>query len=215
MYIPKHFEEPRKEVLHNLIRTRPLATLITVSSHGLEANHVPLHLAEDGSPLGTLRGHVARANPIWTDNANNMEALAIFHGPNAYISPSWYPSKKETGKVVPTWNYVAVHAYGVLRAIDDASWLRSQLESFTAQQEAAFDHPWHVSDAPREYTETMIAAIVGIELEITRLQGKWKMSQNQSPLNRKGASQGLRQRGSREDLDIAALIEETRKNPNS
>ena len=120
MYTPKHFEEPRTEVMHELMRARPLATLVTLTSNGLNANHIPLHLVDTPAPFGTLRGHVARANPLWSDFAKDVEVLAIFHGPDSYITPSWYATKQETGKVVPTWNYAVVHAYGTLRIVDDA-----------------------------------------------------------------------------------------------
>ena len=141
MYIPKHFAEPRVDVLHQLIRTRSLSTLVTLSSSGLNANHIPLHLSPEPSPFGTLRGHVARANPIWNDLNKDLEALAIFHVPDAYVTPSWYPSKVETGKVVPTWNYAVAHAYGTLRVVDDPTWLRCHLEELTAHNEAAFSEP--------------------------------------------------------------------------
>lgn len=207
MYIPKHFDEPRTEVLHALMRSRPLATLVTLSSAGLNANHIPLHLSNEPAPLGTLRGHVARANPLWSDLAQGVEALAIFHGPDAYVTPSWYPTKAETGKAVPTWNYAVAHAYGTLRVFDDASWLRAHLESLTARHEAAFDEPWRLSDAPRDYIEKMIWAVVGIEIVISRLLGKWKVSQNQTPQNRAGVVRGLGEIGSADTLEMAALIE--------
>lgn len=206
MYIPKHFDQPDIPVLHDLIRSRPLSTVVTLSSGGLDANHIPLHLSAEPSPLGTLRGHVARANPIWSDLAQDVEALAIFHGPDAYITPSWYPTKAETGKAVPTWNYAVAHAYGRLRVIDDPSWLRTHLEALTAQHEAAFEKPWQLSDAPLDYAEKLMGAVVGIEIVITRLQGKWKASQNQPPQNRTGAIRGLEESGSPEALAMAALI---------
>lgn len=207
MYIPKHFDEPRTEVLHELMRARPLATLVTHGPDGLDANHIPLHLSPEPAPLGALRGHIARANPLHTLCDDGHQALAIFHGPDAYITPSWYPTKAETGKAVPTWNYAVVHAYGTLRVIDDSAWLRAHLETLTDQQEAAFPDPWHVADAPSEYTERLIEAIVGIELEITRLSGKWKASQNQPAQNRAGVVQGLRACGEAEALAMAELVE--------
>ena len=207
MYIPKHFEESRVEVLHELIRARPLSTLVTLSSGGLNANHIPLYLAKEPAPLGTLRGHVARANPMWSDLAKDVEALAIFHGPDVYITPTWCPTKAETGKVVPTWNYAVAHAYGPLRVIDDASWLRAQLETLTAHNEVAFAEPWRVSDAPHDFIEELIGAIVGIEIVISRLSGKWKTSQNQPPQNQAGVIRGLRETGKAEALEMAALIE--------
>lgn len=212
MYIPKHFEEPRVEVLHELIRARPLSTLVTLSSGGLDANHIPLLLAAEPAPLGTLRGHVARANPIWSDFAAEVEVLAVFHGPDAYVTPSWYATKAETGKVVPTWNYAVAHAYGRLRIIDDAAWLLAHLDALTASNEAAFAAPWQLSDAPPDFTEKLIGAVVGIEIVITRLIGKWKASQNQPPQNRAGVVSALRTSGSAEALAMAALVEEAKNN---
>jgi transcriptional regulator len=207
MYVPKQFEEPRVDVMHELIRARPLATLVTLSASGLNANHIPLHLSEAPAPFGTLRGHVARANPLLNDLATDVEALAVFHGPDAYITPSWYATKKETGKVVPTWNYAVVHAYGFLRVVDDAAWLRAQLETLTAYNEASFPEPWAVSDAPREHVEKIMAAIVGVEIVITKLLGKWKVSQNQPSQNQAGVVAGLRASGLPHALAMAALVE--------
>lgn len=207
MYIPKQFDEPRTEVLHALMRTRPLATLVTHGPDGLEANHIPLHLAPEPAPLGALRGHIARANPLHAQCDDGHQALAIFHGPQAYITPTWYPTKAETGKVVPTWNYVVVQVYGTLRVIDDSAWLRAHLETLTDEHEAALPDPWHVADAPSEYTDRLIEAIVGIELTITRLVGKWKTSQNQPAQNRAGVAQGLRACGEPDAVAMAALVE--------
>ncbi len=207
MYIPRHFDEPRVEVQHQLIRARPFATLVTLSSAGLNADHIPLHLSGEPAPFGSLRGHVARANPLWSDLVPEVEALAIFHGPHTYVSPSWYPTKAETGKVVPTWNYVVVHAYGKLRVVDDASWLRALLEELTAEHERGFARPWRVSDAPREFTEKMMTAIVGIEMVVTRLSGKWKTSQNQPLENQAGVVQALHACGDPDALQMAALVE--------
>ena len=212
MYIPKHFEEPSIEVMHELIRARPLATLVTLSSSGLNANHIPLHLADVSLPFGILQGHVARSNPMWSDFAKDIEVLAVFQDSNAYISPSWYATKKETGKVVPTWNYAVVHAYGSLRVIDDASWVRAQLEAFTAHNEAAFPEPWAVSDAPHDFTEKLIEAIVGIEIVVTKLSGKWKVNQNQPPLNQASVIQGLRASDERDAASMAELVEAGAKN---
>ncbi|MCX6547093.1 MAG: FMN-binding negative transcriptional regulator [Acidobacteria bacterium] len=206
MYLPPHFAEPSLEVMHDLIRANPLSTLVTLSSEGLNANHIPLHLSADPTPFGTLHGHVARSNPIWRDMAREVEVLAIFHGPETYITPAWYPTKAETGKVVPTWNYSVVHAYGMIRVIEDTSWLRSNLETLTAHNEAAFSNPWRVSDAPRDYIENLLGAIVGIELIITRLFGKSKTSQNQPPQNQAGVILGLRKSDNEEALRMAALV---------
>lgn len=207
MYIPKNFDEPRVDVLHELIRAQPLATLITLSSNGLNANHIPFHLSEGPSVFGTLRGHVARSNSVWSNCVTDVEALAVFQGPNAYITPSWYPTKSENGKAVPTWNYVVAHAYGTLRVIDDASWLRAHLEALTAHNESTFSEQWRVSDAPHDFIEKMIAAVVGIEIEITRLIGKWKVSQNQPSQNRSGVVQGLRSITSTDASEMAVLVE--------
>ena len=213
MYLPRHFEEQNVDVMHELIRARPLATVVTLSSGGLNANHIPLLLSASPAPFGTLQGHVARANPLLADLAGGGEALAIFHGPDAYITPSWYATKKETGKVVPTWNYAVVHAYGVLRAVDDAAWLRAQLEGLTAHNEAAFAAPWSVSDAPPDYIQTMMKAIVGIEMIVTRLIGKWKTSQNQPAQNRAGVIDGLRAGTQADALIMAELVEARAKSP--
>lgn len=212
MYIPKQFEEPRVDVMHELIRAQPLATLVTLSSGGLNANHIPLHLSESPAPFGTLQGHVARANPMLSDLTSNIESLAVFHGPNAYISPSWYVTKKETGKVVPTWNYVVVHAYGFLRVVDNAAWLRAQLEDLTTHNEASFAEPWAVSDAPHEHIEKIMAGIVGIEMVITKLSGKWKVSQNQPAQNQASVVAGLKASGLPDALAMAALVEVGAKN---
>lgn len=212
MYIPKQFEEQRVDVMHELIRARPLATLVTLSSGELNANHIPLHLSESPAPFGTLRGHVARANPMLADLTNNIESLAMFHGPNAYITPSWYATKKETGKVVPIWNYAVVHAYGFLRVVDNAAWLRAQLEDLTTHNEASFSEPWAVSDAPRQHIEKMIAGIVGIEMVITKLSGKWKVSQNQPAQNQASVVAGLKGSVLPDALAMAALVEAGAKN---
>lgn len=208
MYIPKQFDEPRVDVMHELIRAHPLATLVTHSSSGLNANHIPLNLCESPAPYGMLRGHVARANQLLGDVTSGTEALAVFHGPNAYITPSWYATKKETGKVVPTWNYAAVHAYGLLRVVDDALWLRAQLDALTAHNEASFPEAWAVSDAPPDYIERIMEAIVGVEMVITKLLGKWKVSQNQPSQNQASVVSGLKASGRPESEAMAALVEE-------
>lgn len=212
MYIPKQFEETRVGVLHQLIRARPLATFVTTSENGLNANHIPFHLVEAPLPLGALQGHVARANPILEDFKNNTEVLAVFHGPDTYITPSWYATKKETGKVVPTWNYAVVHAYGYVRVVDDASWLRAQLESLTKHNESAFAQPWAVSDAPPDFIETLSGHIVGFEMVITRVYGKWKVSQNQPPQNQASIVEGLKASGQQESIAMAMLVETVTKN---
>ena len=205
MYSPKHFEESRIEVMHDLIQGHPLATLITMSADGLNADHITLSIKIDGSPFGTLVGHVARSNPLL--NNTSVEILVVFQGPNAYISPSWYATKNQTGKVVPTWNYAVVHAYGTLRVIDNPLWLRAQLETLTKQHETNFPKPWAVSDAPQEFTERLISSIIGIEIPITRLLGKWKVSQNQPPSNRAGVVTGLSTIDKQDAKSMATLVQ--------
>jgi len=205
MYLPGHFAETRAEVLHDLMRAHPFATLVTQGGKGLNADHLPLHLAADIAPCGALQGHVARANPLWRDAAD-CEVLVIFQGPQAYVTPSWYATKRADGKAVPTWNYVVVHARGRLRAIDDSAWLRAQLETLVAEHEAGFAEPWQIGDAPPDYIEKMLKAIVGIEIVISELGGKWKTSQNQPEINRAGVVDGLREQGTEDALRMAALV---------
>ena len=207
MYLPRHFEETRPAVLHALMRARPLATLVAGDgAGGFDADHIPLYLDPAAGPHGVLRGHVARANPLWRAVGAGAPALAVFQGDDAYISPSWYPSKREHGKAVPTWNYVVVHARGTLRAIDDAAWLRGLLETLTAEHEAGLPQPWSIADAPADFIEKMVAAVVGIELPVEQLTGKWKVSQNQPAANRAGAAQGLLERGQAGPAAMARLV---------
>ena len=173
------------------MRERPFAALVTVGAGGLTANHIPLLLDPTAGPYGTLRGHLARANPQWSDFSVETPALVMFTGPDAYISPNWYPSKQEHGKVVPTWNYVAVHAYGTLEIHQDPEWLRGLVTQLTETNEAQFASPWAVSDAPADFIDGMLKAIVGVEIRIDRLEGKWKQSQNRSAADREGAAAGL------------------------
>lgn len=198
MYIPKQFEASNIEVMHELIRARPLATLVTLNAHGLEANHIPLALATEPAPYGVLSGHIGRANPLWQEHPSDTDVLVIFHGAESYISPSWYASKAESGKVVPTWNYVSVQAKGKLRVVHDASWIRAQLEALTAHNEAGFEHPWAVADAPQDFTGKLLEALVGIEIAITDLKGKWKVSQNRSVQDRASVTDGLLRQGQHE-----------------
>lgn len=191
MYLPKHFEETRVEVLHGFIRAYPLGALVTQTPGGFEANHIPFEVDPDPKPFGSLRGHVARANPLWRQAAPTAEALVIFQGPDAYISPSWYPTKRTTGKVVPTWNYAVVHAHGVPRFIDDPAWLRAFVERLTDRHEARRREPWKVTDAPADYIDKQVGAVIGLEIPITRLIGKWKVSQNRPPKDRAGVVEGL------------------------
>ena len=206
MYVPAHFAETRTEVLHQLICTRPLAALVTLGPEGLNANHMPFEIEPDPVPFGTLRGHVARGNPVWHDFSKDLEALLIFQGPKAYISPSWYPTKQETGKVVPTYNYMVVHAYGPLRIIEDRAWLRGLVDRLTNRFEAAGPQSWKITDAPRDYIETMLGAIVGIEIPVTRLVGKWKTSQNRPAVDRAGVVKGLREIDDRDAATMASVV---------
>jgi transcriptional regulator len=206
VYIPKQFEESRVDVMHELIRAHPLATLVTHSSGGLHANHIPVYLSGSPAPYGALQGHIARANPLLGEITEGIETLAIFPGPNSYITPSWYATKKETGKVVPTWNYAVVHAYGVLRVVDNAPWLRAQLNALTDHNESYFPEPWAVSDAPPEHMERNMAAVVGVEMVITKLLGKWKVSQNQPTHNQASVISGLKASGRPESEAMAALV---------
>lgn len=166
MYTPSHFQQRDIGQMHALITARPLATLVTLSNGGLDANHIPLHLSPSEGEFGTLRGHVARANPMWRELPPDGQALAIFHGPESYISPGWYPTKRETGEAVPTWNYAVVHARGALEVAKDSAWLSAHLESFTDARESGFPEPWAVTDAPAEFIERLVGAVVGIELVI-------------------------------------------------
>lgn len=208
MYVPKHFEETRLDVLGRLIHDHPLAALVTLGREGLSANHIPLELDPAPAPLGTLRGHVARANPVWRDFSRDVEALAIFQGPQAYISPAWYETKRETGKVVPTYNYIVVHAYGPLRIVEDRAWLRRLVERLTNRHEAGRPEPWKVTDAPAEYIEQMLGAIIGIEIPLTRLVGKWKVSQNRPEVDRDGVVSAL---GEMDDQDARAMSDLVKK----
>lgn len=208
MYVPSHFEETRTEVLHRLIREHSQAALVTLGSGGLTANHIPFELDPDPAPFGTLRGHVARANPVWQDFAKDMEALVVFQGPQAYISPSWYETKKQNGKVVPTYNYIVVHAHGTLRAVQDQAWLRDLVERLTNRFEGRRAEPWRVTDAPGEFVEKLLGAIVGLEMPVSRLIGKWKLSQNRPQVDRDGVVKGLSESGDAEQLAMARLVDE-------
>ncbi len=187
MYLPSHFEQHDPAALQTLMRDHPLATLVSQQAGGITADAIPL--AFDATSH-TLRGHVARANPLWRE-ASGQPVLAVFNGPQAYITPSWYPSKADTHKVVPTWNYALVHAHGVLRAVEDAPWLHALVTGLTAHHEAPRATPWAVADAPDDYVQQMLRAIVGIEIPVDRLVGKWKFSQNRSDADRLGVAAGL------------------------
>ncbi|MDE0539290.1 MAG: FMN-binding negative transcriptional regulator [Rhodospirillales bacterium] len=206
MYQQHHFQEERLGVMHDLIRAHPLATLVSYSKDGLAANHIPFVLHTDLSERGTLRGHVAKGNPIWKGYDKSVEVLAVFQGPQHYVTPAWYPSKKEHGRTVPTWNYVVVHAYGPMTVVDDLDWLLEHLQTLTSQHEKGRDQPWAVSDAPKDYIDRMLKGIIGLELPITRLEGKWKVSQNRLEKDREGVVQGLRSEGTTSAALMADLV---------
>jgi transcriptional regulator len=208
MYIPHHFREERSHVLQELIRTHSLATLVTLGPEGLLANHLPMILDIEPAPWGTLRGHLARANPQWRESRTDVAALAIFQGPAAYISPSWYPSKAQHGRVVPTYNYVVVHARGLLRVVEDPEWLRQHLRALTSQHEAAFAEPWSIDDAPAEYINQLLETIVGIEIRVAALEGKWKVSQNRPAADRSAVVDSLRATGNPTNHAMARFITE-------
>jgi transcriptional regulator len=206
MYVPSHFEETRIETLHSLIQAYPLGTLVTLTAQGLEASHIPFEIDPAPAPFGTLRCHVARVNSIWKDFSRDIQALAVFHGVDAYISPSWYPTKYDSGKVVPTWNYAVVHAYGPLQVIEDRQWLRQFVERLTSRHESGRSNPWKVSDAPADYIDQLLGTIVGIEMPIARLIGKWKVSQNRPARDQAGAVEGLLELDTEESRLMADLI---------
>lgn len=206
MYVPEHFEETRVTVLHDLIHEHPLGALVTATEKGLDANHIPFLIHAEPAPNGTLHAHVARANPLWREATSGLDSLVIFQGPQIFVSPSWYPTKQETGKVVPTWNYVVVHAHGRLRFVDDPAWVRLHLEELTSTHEGRRAVPWKVTDAPADYIDKMVGAVIGIEIPISRLVGKWKVSQNRPDRDRDGVVQGLMREGSPTALDVADLV---------
>jgi transcriptional regulator len=203
VYIPPHFKEDRIDMLHAAISSSGLATLVTLTADGLIASHVPMLLDPDPAPFGTLLGHVARPNPQGRGAVPGVEALAIFQGPDAYITPSWYATKRENGKVVPTWNYVTVHAYGPVAFFNDTERLRAVVTRLTERAEAARAAPWAVSDAPADFIDSMLRGIVGFALPIARLEGKWKMSQNRPAQDRAGVVAGLEAQGRAE---VAGLV---------
>ena len=209
MYVPRHFAETRVEVLHELIRRQPLGTLVVAAPDGLEASDVPFEIDPEPAPFGTLRCHVARANPIWQQIDPNKPVLVVFQGEQGYVSPSWYAAKQENGKVVPTWNYAAVHAYGLAKAVQDAAWLRRMVEDLTNRHEQGRADPWHVSDAPADYVEKLLGAIVGVEIPVTRMLGKWKFSQNRSTADRQGVIAGLERDGTAAQADVAEVVRTT------
>ena len=206
MYEPPLHREDDLAKQHALIRARPLGLLVSCGSNGLTANAVPFLIDPAMSKLGTLRAHVARANPQWRDLRENPEALVVFQGPSHYVSPSWYATKQETHKFVPTWNYVMVQARGRAQVREDDEWLSNQISALTTAQEAGRERPWAVSDAPEDFVALQRRAIVGIEIEVADIRGKWKASQNRSAADRVGVFAGLEAQGGDEALAMAEII---------
>jgi len=205
MYQPSAFREERLETLHELIRAHPLATLITAGPGGLIANFVPFILADMGDK-GTLRAHIAKANDQVNALAVGAETLVVFHGPEAYITPSWYVSKKEHGRVVPTWNYAVIQVRGTPRVLDDPAWLRTQIGALTAAQESQRPEPWNVTDAPEPFIDGQMRAIIGVEIPILTIEGKWKVSQNRSAADRQGVYEGLKDEQG--NVEMARMVAE-------
>ena len=207
MYIPQIFEETDPHKLMSIISRYSFATLITNSTSGLEANHIPLFVNRSND-RDVLQGHLSKANPLWQSVPDRSEVLVVFQGPNAYISPNYYPSKKEHGKVVPTWNYVAVHVKGTITYIHDEQWNKAMINNLTNQHEQAQATPWSIADAPNEYIQKMLSAIVGIEIEMSSIVGKWKVSQNQSADNKSGVIAGLSCINHSDAQSMAELVKE-------
>jgi transcriptional regulator len=202
MYQPDVFRVEDVQQMHALMRVRPFAVFVSVGGNGLDVTHLPTVLKD----AGQIECHVARANPHWKNLDADRDALMIFQGPEAYITPNWYPSKAEHGKVVPTWNYAVVHAHGRAKAVDDQEWLRRHVSELTAQQERSEHRPWATSDAPGSFINAMLRGIVGIQFSITRLEGKWKMNQNRGMEDRQGVVKGLRARDDGDDLAVAEIV---------
>lgn len=206
MYIPKHFEEHDLGVLHALIRAQPLGAWVTLANDGLLVNHIPFMLDATRGEYGALICHVARANAVWKEFSRTAPSVFIFQGPQTYITPSWYATKRETGKAVPTWNYAVVHARGLPRVMDDRAWLLNHVAQLSDLHEAAQPAPWRVDDAPPEFIDGMLKAIVGIEIPITKIVGKWKTSQNRPAPDKRGVIAGLSAHADDDAQDMAALV---------
>lgn len=209
MYCPAAFRQNDLPSLHVQIQASGLAIVTSAGAQGLKASHLPLLLEPGEGELGTLYGHFARANPHWRDLASGAEALVVFSGPDAYVHPGWYPAKAEHGKVVPTWNYIAVHAWGQAEVFDEPERLLQLVSRLSERHEQGRPQPWAVSDAPREYIDTMLRAIVGFALPIRRLEGKWKLSQNRSVSDQAGVRTGLAASASLRDQELAARMNPT------
>lgn len=211
MYNTNHFTEERIDVLHELMQTNPLGTLVTLEPDGMNANHLPFEIIAPSAeaPFGTLRAHCARSNPLWKNLSSSNESLIVFQGAQTYITPSWYEEKKLSGKVVPTYNYAVVHGYGKVRVVEDPQWILNLLQSLTKYHEDKQATPWQISEAPESYIETMLAAIIGIEIPLTRLTGKWKVSQNRPEQDRLNIAAGLRMNAEQNAQTMATLVAAT------
>ena len=198
MYLPEQFAERRPEELQRIMHDFPLGTIVTHTDQGLDANHIPFEIDTARGACGTLQGHIARANPLWKEVPNGAEVLVIFRGHHGYISPSWYPSKHETHRHLPTWNYEVVHAHGKLRIIDDEKFVAGVVARLTRRHEAAEPHPWRMRDAAPDYLDQMLKMIVGVEVEIVRWEGKRKLGQNRDIRDLEGAVRALQDRGQTE-----------------
>ena len=206
MYMPKYHALTDVGAMHTHIDHHPLGAWVCTLDNGLVANHIPFFLDKSCAPFGQLIGHVSRANPVWRQLAEGVTSVVMFMGPQAYITPVWYPGKRAHGKVVPTWNYVTVHAHGVMRAIEDPDWILSMLRRLTDAQESSRHNPWQVTDAPAMYVQQMLRAIVGIELTIDRLEGRLKVSQDEEPADRLGTVEGLMHEPDTQAQAIASLV---------
>jgi transcriptional regulator len=211
MYVPAHFDESRTEILHARIAEHPFGTLITHGKNGLDANHLPFELASGEGDLGVLHAHVARGNAVWQDVANGDEVLVVFRAGDAYISPSWYPSKHEFHKQVPTWNYIVVHAYGRVTVQDNERYVRGLVGRLTRRHEASEAEPWKMADAPRDYIDMLLKSIVGLQIDITRLVGKSKLSQNKEATDIRGAGEALKARENHQIAD--AMLAQAAEKP--
>ena len=210
MYIPAHCQESHVSVLHALIEAHPLGTWVTQGDEGLIVNHLPFLIDGSRGDFGTLIGHVARPNPVWKQFSRTVPSVVVFQGAESYISPSWYPSKAETGKAVPTWNYAVVHGRGLPMVFEDRERLLAHVTRLTDTHEAALENPWHVTDAPADFIDALLKGIVGVEIPLTSLTGKWKVSQNRSDGDRRHVVQSLEEQGDDRSRAMAALIEQSR-----
>lgn len=209
MHIQQKFSETNVDTLHALMRSHPLGTFVVLGDSGIEINHMPFHLELTAGDKGVLRAHMPRGNPLWQQKLDERhEAVVVFQGPENYITPSWYESKREHGQAVPTWNYVVVHAYGRPTFVHDKEWLRAHVTALTNTHEASLSSPWQVSDAPADYIDTMLGNIVGVEMPITRLLGKWKVSQNRPMADRLGVVDGLNALATEKASAMQALVKQ-------